>query len=174
MRAATRAERTGLHRRRRTDLQPQGPDPERERGGDTEGCAWYQVAVKEGGSATVICCFYCKHRHPLFPSHSPQPRWTFAAASLFPKDSQKSNYTRTHTESCLRTVSAARVSEEFQESPVGLRREWVERSDTVEMTLHFEHLLANNSQRGFENNKDKAGALWTLTVSPKACSFSEF
>lgn len=57
---------------------------------------------------------------------------------------------------------------------MGLRREWVERSDTVEMTLHFEHLLANNSQRGFENNKDKAGALWILTVSPKACSYVSF
>lgn len=94
LRAATRAERTGLHRRR-TDLQPQGPDPEREREGDTEGCAWYQVALREG-SATVICCFYRKHRHPLLTSHSPQPRWTFAASSLFPKVSQKSNYTHTH------------------------------------------------------------------------------
>lgn len=151
-----------------------GPGPrERERGRHRGMCV-VPSSCKRGGLLQWFAVFTANTATPSFRVTPPQPRWTFAAASLFPKDSQKSNYTRTHTESCLRTVSAARVSEEFQESPVGLRREWVERSDTVEMTLHFEHLLANNSQRGFENNKDKAGALWTLTVSPKACSFSEF
>lgn len=100
LRAATRAERTGLHRRRRTDLlTTPGPGPrEREREGDTEGCAWYQVAVREGVCYSDLL-FLLQTPPPPLSESLPQPRWTFAAASLFPKDSQKSNYTRAHTQS---------------------------------------------------------------------------
>lgn len=65
LRAATRAERTGLHRRRRTDLQPQGPDPERERGRHRGMCV-VPSSCKRGGLLQWFAVFTANTATPSF------------------------------------------------------------------------------------------------------------